>query len=107
MTMCGPFCSVPPTGTMATVLPFSIASRISVQVISSMYGSPGLASPGACAATWAAVARTASARAGTASRLLLRMSICMGCLLAVCEAGTDLGQGVLDLDVEDAAADLG
>jgi hypothetical protein len=35
MAMNGPFCSVPPVGTMAVVLPAAIASRTSVQVRSS------------------------------------------------------------------------
>ena len=31
ITMCGPFCSVPPVAMMTDVVPFSIRSRISVQ----------------------------------------------------------------------------
>src|SRR5262245_23699993 len=63
--MCGPFCSVPPVGTMIVVLPERTRSRTSVQVRSSRNTLSG-----ACAGTRAAHARaTHSAAAVAADRM--------------------------------------
>ena len=51
--MCGPFCSVPPIGTMTVVLPAWISSRSSVQVSSSRNTLGGAGA----AATWDAAGR--------------------------------------------------